>query len=289
MASTITGTLGKNRRVLILGASGQLGRMLRCFWPVGDDLTLHSRQAHLNFIQFDLILEPEKAIAAMAQTSAVVCLSGVTNAQVATTGEVYSRNTDLALAAVRCAATAGVPRVFLASSAAVYGAAPGIQSEDMSPKPIAPYGQAKLAMEQAALAAAHSLDQSVTALRIGNVAGADTILGGWHTKMRLDMFPDGTTPARSYIGPQTLTRVLAQLTATRDLPEVLNIATPGVIQMGALLDAASLKWSPRTAPEQAIATVALSTKRLERYVSFAPEDSTAAGMVAQWRRYKARG
>ena len=65
-----------------------------------------------------------------------------------------------------------------------------------------------------------------------------------------------------------------------------NIAAPGVIQMGALLDGAGLAWSPREAPEGVIAEVALCTKQLERYVSFAPEDSTVAGLVAQWQHYQ---
>ena len=74
MASTTTGNLDKNSQVLLLGASGQLGQMLRFFWDGPPDLALHSRQAHSDFIQFDLILEPEKAVAAMAGKRAVICL-----------------------------------------------------------------------------------------------------------------------------------------------------------------------------------------------------------------------
>ena len=133
MASTTTGNLDQNSRFLLLGASGQLGQMLRCFWNDPPHLALHSRQARPEFIQFDLILEPEKAIAAMAGIKAVICLPGVTPAQATSSGDLYSRNTDLALAAIRCAAKAGVGRVFLASSAAVYGAASGVQDETNTP------------------------------------------------------------------------------------------------------------------------------------------------------------
>jgi nucleoside-diphosphate-sugar epimerase len=289
MASTTTGNFGKNSGVLLLGASGQLGRMLRHFWRAPPDLVAHSRQPKPDFIPFDLIVEPEKATAAMAGKRAVICLSGVTNARAAATQDVYSRNTDLAVAAVRCAALAKVPRVFLASSAAVYGANPGVQDETTVPQPVAAYGKSKLEMEQAALACAQKLGQNVTALRIGNVAGADAILGGWREGMEIDQLKTDGTPRRSYIGPQTLTRVLAQLSEIENLPEVLNIAAPGVIEMGALLDAAGRVWTPRTAPDSVIEEVALSTKQLERYVSFAPEDSTAAGMVAEWRLLDARG
>lgn len=288
MASTTTGILHQNSDVLLLGASGQLGRMLRCFWEDAPALALHSRQTLPGFIHFDLILEPEKAVEAMAGKSAVICLSGVTPAGVATGGEVYSRNTDLALAAVRCAAEAGVGRVFLASSAAVYGAAAGVHAEESLPQPAAPYGQAKLDMERAAFDLAQRLGQAVTALRIGNVAGADAILGGWRAGMQIDQLTDGSTPRRSYIGPRTLARVIARLCQISDLPKILNISSPGVIEMGALLDATGLDWCVRDAGPEVIPEVALSTKRLERYVSFAPEDGTAAGMVAEWRTFKAR-
>lgn len=288
MASTTTGNLDQNSKVLLLGASGQLGQMLRCFWSDPRNLALHSRQAHPEFIQFDLIVEPEKAIAAMAGTKAVICLPGVTPAQAASSSDLYSRNTDLALAAIRCAAKAGVGRVFLASSAAVYGAAGGVQDETNTPMPAAAYGHAKLEMEQAALALGDELDQAVTALRIANVAGADAILGGWRAGMQIDQLKDARTPRRSYIGPQTLTRVVEELCQAIDLPQILNVTSPGVIEMGALLDAAGLAWDARPAGENVIAEVALSTKRLERHVSFAPEDGTTTGMVAEWRRYRAQ-
>ena len=283
MTSTFAVSLEENSGVLLLGASGRLGRMLCRNWQAPPGLVAHSRQAQAEFITFDLMLEPEMAVAAMAGKCAFICRSGVTPARVASHGEVYSRNTDLALAALYAAAQAGVPRVFLASSAAVYGAAEGVQDETVTPQPVADYGHAKLDMENAAFDLAAGLGQAVTALRIGNVAGGDAILGGWRDGMQLDQLPDGTTPRRSYIGPQTLTRIIAQLCQTADLPQVLNIATPAAVEMGALLDAAHLPWSPRPAQGGVIAKVELSTKLLERYVTFAPEDSTTVAMVAEWQ------
>lgn len=288
MASTTTGNLDQNNRVLLLGASGQLGQMLRYFWKGPPNLALHSRQEDPDFIQFDLILEPEKAAVAMAGKKAVICLPGVTPTRATSKGNLYSRNTELALAAISCAAHAGVGRVFLASSAAVYGAASGVQDENGTPEPVAAYGHAKLEMEQAAFALADKLGQAVTALRIANVAGADAILGGWYAGMQIDQLKDERTPRRSYIGPQTLTRVIEELCQIVELPQVLNVTSPGVIEMGALLDAAGLAWGARPAGENVITEVALSTKRLERYVSFAPEHGTATGMVAEWRRYHAQ-
>ena len=273
---------------MILGGSGQLGAMLEAFWPKATALTLHSTRPKPGFVAFDLILEPEKAAAAMAGTGAVICLSGVTNARAKQTGDGYSRNSDLALAAIRGAYAAGAGRVFLASSAAVYGGAAGLLIENAVCTPASQYGAAKLEMETVAIAEGAALGQPVTALRIVNVAGADAILGGWREGMQIDQLPAGATPRRSYIGPETLARVIHALSCQDDLPEVLNIAAPGTVEMGSLLDAADLGWAPHPAPAEVIAEVALDTKLLEKFVSFAPEHGMADGLVAEWRAFQAQ-
>lgn len=150
-------------------------------------------------------------------------------------------NVTLALAAVRAGAKAGVP-VLLSSSAAVYGNQTGVLDETCPLAPLNAYGQAKARMEREAQALAQNLGARVTSLRIGNIAGVDAILGGWRAGFALDRFADGATPRRSYIGAVTLARVLGDLARCsvggRDLPDVLNVAAPGMIEMGALLDAA---------------------------------------------------
>ena len=118
-----------------------------------------------------------------------------------------------------------------------------------------------------------------TVLRLGNVAGADAILGGWRAGFTLDQLPDGRTPARSYIGPGKLARVLHALSMADTVPGLLNIAAPGTVEMGDLLDAAHLDWTARPATDQTIAQVHLDTTTLERLVPFAPTDSTAEGIV----------
>ncbi|MEP2581071.1 MAG: hypothetical protein ABJH75_25990, partial [Roseibium sp.] len=161
---------------------------------------------------------------------------------------------------------------------------PGLLHEDCPPAPLSDYGRAKAAMERrgAELGAARGV--AVTALRIGNVAGVDAILGGWAPGFRLDQFADGRTPRRSYIGVQTLASVLHDLIAAPDLPGVLNVAAPGGIEMGALLDAANLGWTPRAAPDTAIADVQLCTDRLAGITGLEAADNEAAGMVEQWRK-----
>lgn len=278
----------QNSGVLLLGASGRLGKMVQAFWPSDAELICHSRFARPGYVGFDPLSDADALSAAMAGRGAVVCLAGITPAHAMASGDALSLNSALALAAVRAAIRAQVPRLLLASSAAVYGAATGPLAEDITCKPVSPYGQAKLDMEQVARVAADTGRQAVTMLRIGNVAGADAILGGWKQGMQIDQLPDGTTPARSYIGPRSLAHVIHRLCVADDLPGVLNVAAPGVPQMSALLDAADLPWTARAASSATIARVELDTKRLENLVEFAPNAGTAQGLVAEWRAYLTR-
>lgn len=286
MTSTISANSAKESPVLLIGAAGRLGDMVMKHWPSGRALVGSARRGRRGFIQLDLLVNPESATNAMSGKGAVLCLAGVTPAVAATGADVFSRNTDMALAALRAAKAAEAGRVFIASSAAVYSGTKGALTEDAVLAPQSEYGRAKAQMEQEALDLAHRLDHPLTVLRIGNVAGADAILGGWRAGFTLDQLPDDSTPARSYIGPRTLAKALHQLAGIHRLPDVLNLAAPGAVQMGALLDAARLDWTPRPASQATIANVTLSTKRLETHVRFAPEDATPHGLVAQWRAYQ---
>lgn len=272
--------------VLLLGATGRLGGMLRRHWPVPKMLRSQSRQPRPEFSQFDLPAIGERpcdaAVAAAQGARAIICLAGVTPARAAGTGAAMRDNVDLALAGLRLAEAAAVPRFFAVSSAAVYGAGQGSLTEDVTCTPLSDYGRQKLAMEQAVLQV--RAEAAVTVLRIGNVAGADAILGDWHPDMQIDQFPDGCTPSRSYIGPVTLARVLHQLCTGGDLPPILNIGAPGAVQMGALLDAAGLDWQPKPASAAAIPEVRLDTNALECHFNFAPENQTPVGLVGEWQQ-----
>ena len=271
-------------KVVLLGASGQLGQILRTCWQNPTSLVSHSRRARPGFVSFDLSLDQNNAIKVMDSADAVICLSGVTPTHANRTDDPFSLNTDLALAAIHAAHLAGAGRVFLTSTAAVYGRASGVLVEGTECHPVSDYGLAKLEMESAALSRARAINHPATILRIGNVAGADAILGGWREGMQIDQLSDTSTPRRSYIGPETLTRVIQGLVNTHDLPDILNIAAPGAIEMGHLLDAAHLDWSPRPAPQGVIENVELSTKLLERHIEFTTQNSTAAGIVSEWRQ-----
>ncbi|WP_245510792.1 NAD-dependent epimerase/dehydratase family protein [Antarcticimicrobium sediminis] len=275
--------------ILVLGATGRIGVMLRRVWPAGQGLwqarSSVAPAPQAGWVQFDPRSDPAALAAAAARAEAILCLAGVTPAAAAR-GADMADNIALALAAVRAGAAATRP-VLLASSAAVYGAQGGLLSEAAPLAPINDYGRAKAEMERRATDLGARLGVPVTALRIGNVAGADAILGGWRPGFTLDRFADGRTPRRSYIGPVTLAHVLADL-ATRaagagDLPGTLNIAAPGVVEMGALLDAAGLAWVPRPAPVAAIPEVALDVTALARLVPLDPAAGRAQNMVAEGR------
>lgn len=253
--------------VVVLGAGGRLGRLLAPRWPDGV--------RWLTRADVD-VLDAGALAHALTGASAVLCLAGVTNG----TDRAMSLNTTLARAALDAAARAQAGRVFLFSSAAVYGAQGGRLPEDGPTAATSDYGEAKIAMEE--MAATHPHPSTV--LRLGNVAGADAILDRWRPGFALDTFPDGSTPKRSYIGPDTLVRALRTLAGQHDLPAILNLCAPGCVEMGALLDAAGLAWAHRPATDKTIGEVWLDTRVLETIVAFSPTDSTPAGIVADWQR-----
>ncbi|MDU9006537.1 NAD-dependent epimerase/dehydratase family protein [Sedimentitalea todarodis] len=276
-------------KTMVLGATGRIGMILRKSWdPQAISWQTRKPQAGAGWVVLDPLTDPESLKRAADGCEAILCLAGVvpgrSGAGQSGAGKpgAIADNIALAEAALRVAAPGA--RVLLASSAAVYGATPGLLREDHPPVPLSEYGRAKAVMERrgAELGAARGV--AVTALRIGNVAGVDAILGGWAPGFRLDQFADGRTPRRSYIGVQTLARVLRDLIIAPDLPGILNVAAPGAIEMGALLKAADLDWTPRPAPDTAIAKVELCTGRLARFIRFDADDSSAAAMVAQWRK-----
>ena len=263
--------------ILVIGATGRIGRVLRRSWP-GGGVRWQARRAQPGdgWLQLDPLADPA-ALARAAQGCPVILnLAGPVPGR----GGDMADHAALAEAAVRAGAASGA-RVLLASSAAVYGRAEGDLTEDAPPRPVSDYGRAKVEMEARAAALGARLGVPVTALRVGNVAGLDAALGGWQPGFSLDRFADGRTPARSYVGPVTLARILGALCTAPELPAALNVAAPGAVEMGALLDAAGLAWTPRPAPPGAIPRVQLSLAALARLCPLDPADPAA--MAAEWR------
>ena len=270
----------KNTRVLVIGGTGRLGRLVRK--ALGD-----GRSAGVNLIWqaraegrggdlvFDPLTAPDTYADAVRAVDVVLNLAGVVSGDAAALCE----NTTLALAAVRAAEAAGGRPVLIASSAAVYGPRPGPQAETAPCFPAGGYGAAKLAMERAVVGV-----PKLCCLRIGNVAGADALLGVPHRpgERALDIFPDGTAPRRSYIGPTALAQAFVQLARLAaggaDLPALLNLALSGPVGMDALLRAAGEDWTSRPAPEGAIAEITLDVSRAIG-LGVVPEDPAQASEI----------
>jgi len=267
---------------LVLGATGRIGRLLQYNWnqsAIAARLLWQGR-ALIGLDQVDrkAVLDPLKNPGKLTQAATgrqILCLAGGIPGR----GDLDD-NWRLAAAALRATEPSG--RVILCSSAAVYGNQPGQLDETTVLCPANDYGRAKLEMEQRSAALAADIEVQLCVLRIGNIAGLDAILGGWQPGFQLDQFGDGATPARSYIGVSTLAQVLGALLALPQLPGVVNLAQPGLIEMGALLDAAGLGWAARAAPGNAISRVALDTRLLQDLVQLPEAD--VADMVRQWHK-----
>lgn len=244
--------------VWVTGAGGRIGRILRRCW--GEEALRPV------WVSRDPAVD---TTAGAAAPEAVLALAGVT------AGADMAANAQLAGEAMALGARTGA-RVLVVSSAAVYGRAGGLLTEEAPLAPVSAYGRAKVEMEAMARGRA-------TILRIGNVAGADALLGGIRPgrPVDLDQFPDGSTPRRSYVGPRVLARVLAGLCRADRLPEVLNLAQPGAVEMAALARAAGAEVRMRPAPAEAIAAVELDVARLAAILPVPAAE--AADLVAQWR------
>jgi nucleoside-diphosphate-sugar epimerase len=276
-------------RILVLGATGRLGGMLRRSWSAPDTvpglLPLwqarqgRAPQAGEDWVVFDPRTDPLALARACAAVDVVLDLSG----PVPGPGRVVdSFAATVPLARAVAHAAQGRPLLW-ASSSAVYGARPFcVETDPLAPR--SDYGRAKAAAE-----AALTGRPGVCILRIGNVAGADALLSAARPGIPvvLDRFADGTTPLRSYMGPQTLAQSLFQLArrATQQpLPEVLNLAAPGPgVAMADLLDAAALRWRSQVAPDTALPRLVLDTSALAKLVDLPSETGQPAEIVAEWR------
>lgn len=270
--------------LLVLGAGGRIGRMLRAVWPAslpgGLHPLWHSRGEGL---AWDMLAEP---FPGMAPGGILLNLAGVTDAS-----RPMAHNVDLAMAAFAAAEDSGARHLFLLSSGAVYGVE---RSEDLAetdpPNPANAYGRAKLEMEQAALDRVGPGKPGLTILRLGNVAGADALLGRARPDrpVVLDPVPGQQGgPVRSYIGPRSLAAVLARLAGLaaegRPLPLILNLAAPPPVTMRALLEAAGQPWHWGPEVATVIPRVGLDTRLLHGLCPLPPEAGNPETMVAEWR------
>jgi len=214
--------------------------------------------------------------------SSMIVLAGVTPRS----GSDLSLNTTIAEKCLHAAHACRIPRVMIASSSAVYGDhldRPFAEGDE--PRPVNPYGIAKLEMERACERLS-APDITITRLRIGNVAGADALLSQIRQPqergLSIDRFEDGGTPLRSYIGPGTLAEALARLARLPvPLPDVLNVGAPDPVEMGNLADSAGLRWLPVPKTGNRGQRITLNCERLWSLVPCQPNASDPNEMVHQ--------
>lgn len=278
---------------LLMGASGRVGRMLMRHWsaaPLPGLRILPQQRGSGPGLDWAPLDGPEPLVklTATCDIAGLIVMSGVTPGP----GADLAGNSALVQAAVTAAMAAGVPRLLVASSSAVYGAGVGLpQSEDASTMPMNDYGRAKLAAE-AVCDCARAAGLSITTMRIGNVAGADALLlnaarATQDTPLRLDRFADGAGPQRSYIGPGTLAAVLETLARhAGPLPRSLNIGAPAPVSMESLAVAAGVPWHFMPAPPTAVQHITLNCAHLAEIHPFSPDASDPEAMVDEWHRLK---
>lgn len=247
---------------LVLGATGRVGRALRASGVLTDAIW-QSRTPRDGFLTWDILNAPAPDVAC----SGIVMLAGGVDDT-----EAY---VDLAQAACDLGARLDVP-VLIASSQAVYGPQVGALSETTACHPNSVYGRAKLAMEQSVAGRAR-----VTSLRIGNVAGTDSLFRSMAAgPVPLDEVAPSVGPRRAMIGPVCFARLIGTL-LRHDLPPVLNVAQPGLVDMADLLRAGGGAWHWRPAPDTVLAALELDVSALTRFVDLPPADP--ATLVAEAR------
>ena len=280
-------------RWLLTGGSGRVGRMLIRHWqaaPPQTQIVVQKRQqtGRENVLVWDPLLAPLPPY--VGQIACLIAFAGVTPAS----RGALEDNAAIAQATLAAAHGAGIPRVLLTSSSAVYGI-PTRKAAFTEKNPVAPmnaYAVAKARME-AVCDDWRARGLEVCVLRIGNVVGADSLFlngakaTGEHP-MRLDQFADGRGPRRSYIGPASLARVIETLAAaTIPLPQVMNVAAPQPVDMADLAQAAGMPWVWQAAG-QAAATqhITLDMTQLSGLHAFDPQESDPVEMVRQWQALK---
>lgn len=284
-------------RFAFIGASGRVGRLITRGWASPDSPYHHvplqyrhkTAVSDARNLLWDIAEGPDGLLRWMARfgpLNALVVMAGVTPA----TGADMSLNVRLAQAYLQAAADAGIRRVLLASSSLVYGAGDGTPMAETTPcRPMEPYGKSKLDMEVMAARMAQELGLEVCSLRIGNVAGAESLLGESSgataaVPMTIEQFPDGRSSQRSYIGPVQAGDMLARLAmCPSPLPAALNFAGIAPVYMDDLATAARIPWRFVPAPDGRQQTRVLDCTALSRLIEM-PAGTGDPETIARERR-----
>jgi UDP-glucose 4-epimerase len=172
-----------SRRVLITGGAGFIGSHLARHFAGNAEVTvlddLRSGHAHnldgvaCRFVRSS-ILDPDALRAAIAGAHEVYHLAAMVSVpeSVSKPAECAELNTEGTRRVLEAAMSAGVRKVVLASSAAIYGDNPTVPKiETMSPEPKSPYAETKLAGERLLESSRRSHGLGTASLRFFNVFG----------------------------------------------------------------------------------------------------------------------
>lgn len=287
------------KRFIFLGASGRIGQLLHAIWPQDMASNLHIdwqvRRAHDDTRSFMVWPDFKDPSPLVTHANRVGGLDGMFVFVGATDhgsgASHWNLNVSLVEQALHAAAAANIRRVIVASSSAVYGCGAAEPMNELTPLlPSTLYGRSKRDMELTCGPVARALGLEVCFLRIGNVAGADALLG--QTRMRakgapvsLDIYPDGDGPRRSYIGPTSLATILCALAlALEPLETTLNIGSPNSVSMRDLLNAADINWRPRPVLDVAQQDIVLDCARLDDLGLIAKKDGVPSQIIDQWHQ-----
>jgi dihydroflavonol-4-reductase len=170
-------------RVFVTGGSGVVGgAVVERLVARGDDVValarsdaaaavLEGRGAEV--VRGD-VLDAAALVRGMDGCALAFHVAGVNRLCLEDTGPMERVNVDGAVAAVRAASTAGVPRLVLTSSAATVGEPHGVIGNEATPHRgwfLSNYERTKTEGERAALAAARSLGQDVVCVNPSSVQG----------------------------------------------------------------------------------------------------------------------
>ncbi|SMC56468.1 NAD dependent epimerase/dehydratase family protein [Primorskyibacter flagellatus] len=275
------------KRALLLGAGGKLGTMFRAAWenapPPGFELVSIFRDPVTP--EGGVRWQPGDGPLQVGPVHAVIALWGVTPGQRAD----LSDNGILAIEAQTLAHQLNAERVLHCSSAAIYKPSLHPLSEDIPGDPQNDYGRAKLEMEHAVADwyAAHPYGPKPCLMRIGNVAGADSLFATMRASphVTLDRFADGQGPRRSYIAPQDFLHALVGLLRCPldDAPFLVNMSAPKATSMQAIAEAAGCDIAWKEASENANALVELDTTRLQKIAPLPMSSADPDRLLETWR------
>lgn len=261
--------------VPVLGASGKLGRMLCVGWRPLDWRVLPVVRRD-NTGGAALTWQPGRPFACQGPVKAIVALWGVTPGP----GRDLADNARLAAEAMSLGEALAAEAVVHCSSAAVYRPGPLPLDETTRPDPLSDYGRAKLEMERTILDRAVPGSPRQVVLRIGNVAGADSLFANLRPggEITLDDFGGGRGPARSYIAPSDLFRVIEALIRDPEASGIYNVAAPRPTAMEDIVRAAGAAVCWRPALAGAFPMMWLDTGRLSRHLVL-PDRSADPGWL----------